>query len=101
MAKRSVYIPDSLWEEIQAHVHDLNLSVSEIVQTALKQVFVKQRGAAAAGSHLPFARPAIDPGVLEKLRRRFQKEAQASYDDGVRAGTLLAEKLSWRQMNKL
>ena len=102
MAKRSVYIPDSLWEEIQKSVHGLNLSVSEIVQNALRQVFVKtSRPSPGAEGAFPFRKPTIDAEVLDKLRRRFQREAQASYEDGFRVGTELAGRLSWAQLNTL
>jgi hypothetical protein len=101
MAKRSVYIPDSLWEDIQHHVRDLNLSVSEIVQNALRQV-INRSGAATAGE-APFdvKGPSIDADRLARLRERFQREAQAAYEDGARVGAELAERLTWVHLNAL
>jgi hypothetical protein len=102
MAKRSVYIPDGLWSEIQDQVHGLNLSVSEIVQTALRQAFSTTR------AHAPTPNDAfkprhrqVDAETLDRLRDRFQKQAQAAYDEGHRYGSDIAGRVSWGELATL
>ena len=102
MAKRSVYIPDGLWSEIQDQVHGLNLSVSEIVQTALRQAF------GTARSHAPTPNEAfkprhrrVDADTLDRLKERFQKQAQAAYDEGHDYGGEIAGRLNWGELAAL
>ena len=102
MPKRSVYIPDGLWSEIQEQVHGLNRSVSEIVQTSLRQAF------STARTHPPASTDAfnprhrtVDPDTLNRLKERFQSQAQAAYDEGHRFGGEIAGRLSWTEMDSL
>src|SRR5579884_867152 len=94
MAKRSVYIPDRLWAEIQGQVRDLNLGVSEIIQTALRQAFGVS-GSAPEAQVASRPRPAVDDDRLASIRHRLQEEARHSYEDGYRAGTEVAARMAW------
>ena len=99
MAKRSVYIPDRLWAEIQEQVRHLNLGVSEIVQNALRQAFGLAEGATTGAMRgRSRTRPVLDQDRLEAIRRRLQDEAQSSYDEGYLAGAEVAARLSWPEL---
>lgn len=103
MTKRSVYIPDGLWAEIQGQVQGLNLSVSEIIQTALRQAFGVASAYTSPRPHRGFepTTPPIDPDTLERLRSRFRQEAQAAYEEGHRLGAKIADRMSWPELNGL
>ena len=95
MPKFSVYVPDSLWERVQANLGEINMS--HVTQEALRALVA---GDVPGG---PFVRErrSVDVKRLERIRHRYNEEAQRFFEEGQDIGLQLAENLSVDQLARM
>lgn len=95
MPKMSIYVPDELWQHVQAHAP--GVKPSTVIQEAL------QRYVARSSAPTPFGGEPlkISPEEVVKIRQRLADTWRTKYRAGFDAAVLLASCMPWEAFEQL
>lgn len=91
--KLSAYVPEQLWERVQARFPGSR--PSQVAQVALRRLVERSRPRFAP------ARPGEDEQELLRRRARVAELRQRAYDEGYEAGLTQCEGLHWSDLERL
>jgi hypothetical protein len=91
--KLSAYVPELLWERVQARFPGSR--PSQVAQVALRRLVERSRPRFAPSP------PAKDERELLRRRARVSELRQRAYDEGYQAGLTLCASLHWQDLERL